>query len=265
MMITLPNGPSENGLSKILSANGCARRAALFEEDRSAGLIFPSPDWSAVGVKGHALLEHYHTGRLALADLAGVEFGPAGHPALIGETAAETTAEALRIAEWYFTEFPSARFGSVVGAEIDLTVPTGIFEGLTARLDLVSDIPEGAIEGVPAGRFISDHKFYAKTPSDYAYLLRSLQAIWYCRAWELVHGERVTGFLYNVITKTKVPKNIVRWRPFPEEDEIAALENTLSVLAARIAREGPWANAAACYDDHGKECVFLTNGRCPRY
>lgn len=278
----LKPGASKRGLSYYLSLQTCPRKARLLSELKEANDNHASPKAPAVGVLVHAFLELYDTGKIRVtSEIPHVKFTPSDHPVLLADEVGEGEVldEAQRLATYWMSTYRSAHFGRVVGTEVDLDAPGWLCETfgipeISGRLDHVTKMDQDdcirlnhahGLDLSP-GYYIVDHKTKAAR-GGYSTYLNGLQGIWYQMLWNATHsGERVEGMLFNFIIKTKVPTNVVLWRPPPSIPEERALASTLGGIWANYQRNPDWANASACYDGFGDyECFALTRGLCERH
>jgi hypothetical protein len=250
--IHLQGTPSHVGLSYYLGLDACPKRMELGPLLRETESSFDRLSAANVGIYTHALLEAYDEGRLRAVD--NPEFTKPDGVVM----ANDDTIEAIRLWRWWARQYMPNHFGELIGCEFPLAAPESLCGflgvkpdvGITGRADQIVRVTTAAADrlgvqhnlDLAPGVYIVDHKTRSRD-SGFAQTLDSLQFILYPMLWDAMHPEdKCEGVLANFIVRTKMPKNVLLWKP--ARTPRRASHNT---AFARCSRRG-YANE---YDSHG--------------
>lgn len=256
--------------------SGCMYQRVLDKKyaDLILAMELGAEDASATGVGSafHKIMEHYYRGTLGT-----VAF----------DDTVPNVIEALRLYRAYSTRFPASEFGTVVGSEVEFSLPTDLAVGMlgvpafTGRLDLLVEIEQDKIEDLrrwdkrnlsgltEPGVYILDHKTMGRKDRDVAKKFsNAFQFHAYQFAWDLLHPDKpVKGMIANCVVRHKELNDgsfFSVFVPPPTPVQIRALRGHLSdSYAIYLARGAEFLNRSKCYD-WGRECAHFTSGACDR-
>lgn len=255
----------------------CGKKAALIQQHKERNLDDNIRSGAlAVGSFYHFLLQVWQEGTLA--DDLIIDTSEIGDP---------DWSEAVRLFDFYTSQFDKQHWGKVVGTEVVMPVNEGHRERIEKFFDIYGeDCPTGAIDLLVMlnsndvsrletqrnielrgpGLYIVDYKTAAaRTDALGAKGLytQTMQAMTYPVLWNVAEGEQVKGMIFDVLVKHKKlgDNSIQTWVSHTCPSHRKVVRGAVRI--ARASKLKARANPYACYYK-GYECQFLKSGECNR-